>query len=231
MLVFSLVCLLVASKAQSLWRSVFIDLAASSVAVIPTVLFINLLLERNKKLRWQLANKTTLASLQELRDVHLRYIVMSWGYMPGAGKDDQYTATLSQERRNKYLKVIKAKLIEHDPSDVTNGFSKSEWQALANLLQRLIDTIPSTIQTYRESISPELLGLLLQLEGALKTLHFIFNLDSRAFLESWSAWEKLFASQKYANMARQNLQKRVSEAFFAYLKAFQALSLELEQVS
>lgn len=197
----------------------FINIAASCFAIVPTVVVVNYLSDT----RWNRARSASVSELQTIVDQHLRGVVMSWGYMSGAGDTDQMTHSLTQVHRKKYFKVIASKLIQNEPNEPVHDFGPEEWRLLKVEVSSLFPIIPQFLSLHAQTIAPESHGELLELQANLQKLSYILDLEDGALTSPYDEWTQTrqFASDKYAHAARDRVATEASSAFSQYLRTLQ----------
>lgn len=231
LIIASILWLLSSSLGEGLLRDIIINVAASSIAVVPTVIFIDKLIERHRKYRLRHATEAAQHAMQQLRDHHLRLALTSFRYYIGAGEPEIFTIDLTEEKRKRYMKALKGVLLQHEPEDIARTITKDEWQYVADSIQRLRSVAAEYLVLYQGILESEQLGRLLALHGAFQELDFAFNLESGAFLKPLHEWAgDRFANEEVAVGLYNELELRVSLALYSYLKALDAFSDETEGV-
>ncbi|MBF1024722.1 MAG: hypothetical protein HXK98_02420 [Candidatus Nanogingivalaceae bacterium] len=215
-------------RSDDLAREVLINLSASFLAVIPTVIFIDKLVERHRKYRLRYATEAAHHAMKQLRDHHLRLALTSFRYYIAAGEPEVYTIDLTNDKRRRYTKALKGILLQHEPKDIAQTLTKDEWHHVADSLSRLRSVALEYIVLYQGILESEQLGRLLTMHNAFQELDFTFNLDANAFLMPLNEWaQNKFANEETAREIYGELEFRVSVALYTYLKALDEFSDEI----
>ena len=215
-------------QSDDLAREVLINLSASFLAVIPTVIFIDKLVERHRKYRLRYATEAAQHAMQQLRDHHLRLALTSFRYHIAAGEPEVFTIDLTDDKRKRYIKALKGILLQHEPKDIAQTLTKDEWQHVADSLSRLRSVALEYIVLYQGILESEQLGRLLAMHNAFQELDFTFNLDIDAFLKPLNEWaQNKFVNEDAARAVHVELESRVSVALYAYLKPLDEFSDEI----
>lgn len=215
---------------EGLLQDIVINLSASAIAVIPTVIFIDKLIERHRKYRLRHATEAARHAMMQLRDHHLRLALTSFRYYIGAGEPEIFTIDLTEEKRRRYTKALKGVLLQHEPQDIARTLTKDEWQYVADSISRLRSVAVEYLVLYQGILESEQLGRLLVMHSAFQELDFAFNLEPDAFLKPLNEWaQDRFANQDAATALYNELESRVSIALYNYLKALDEFSDEIER--
>lgn len=227
----AVLCATSLSMQDSLVRDITVNLAASAVAVIPTVIFIDKLIERHRKYRLRHAIEAAKHAMHQIRDHHLRFALTSFRYHIGAGEPETFTIDLTDDKRRKYKKALKGVLLQHDPEDIATTLTKDEWWHLSQSIARLRTTAAEYLLLYQGILESEQLGRLLAMHGAFQELDYAFNLDPDAFLKQFNEWAgDKFVNEDAAWSVYSELEARVSIALYNYLEALDKFSDEIEGV-
>jgi len=212
-----------------LFQNILVNISASAIAVIPTVIFIDKLIERHRKYRLRHATEAAKHAMHQIRDQHLRFALTSFRYHIGAGEPETFTIDLTEDKRRKYKKALKGVLLQHEPEDIAATLTKDEWQYLSDSIIRLRSTAAEYLLLYQGILESEQLGRLLAMHGAFQELDFAFNLESDAFVKPFNEWaQNRFANEEVARLIYKELEARVSIALYAYLKTLDEFSDEIE---
>lgn len=232
MMVFAAILCAISLKIHdSLARDIIVNLAASAVAVIPTVIFIDMLIERHRKYRLRHAIEAAKHAMFQIRDHHLRFALTSFRYHIGAGEPEMFTIDLTDDKRRKYTKALKGVLLQHDPDDIARTLTKDEWWQLSESINRLRSSTAEYLLLYQGILESEQLGRLLAMHGAFQELDYAFNLEPDAFLKQFNEWAGgKFVNEDAAWSVYNELEARVSVALYNYLKTLDEFSDEIEGV-
>lgn len=190
----------------------WINLSAGFLTLIGTLFVVDVLLERQKKIKWQEAHNIAKLDLQLLSNMLVSHLCSPLGVnifsIPSLLRstidwDKEDVIAQIQKLNCELLSEVKS----NKPQQLLNNMRPENWRNLHLNLILLKSILIETIGLYKEILPPEILGKLLSVNNKFSSFYKMFSLVPDLFTQEENNWPPNKLGQEQNRKIRVDLMK------------------------